>query len=87
MSKTNKKCPVCGSNHIIKKGKRNRKQRFQCRDCHLYLCNNPHKKATISVKTPFLILSLSIFSNNGIKPLLSCSLALTSERLFLGTFF
>ncbi|WP_420888409.1 transposase-like zinc-binding domain-containing protein, partial [Capnocytophaga canis] len=33
MSKTNKKCPVCGSNHIIKKGKRNGKQRFQCGDC------------------------------------------------------
>lgn len=29
----NKKCPVCGSNHIIKKGKRNGKQRFQCGDC------------------------------------------------------
>ncbi|WP_392420157.1 transposase [Capnocytophaga canis] len=33
MSKTNKKCPVCDSNHIIKKGKRNGKQRFQCGDC------------------------------------------------------
>ena len=29
----NKKCPVCGSNHIMKKGKRNGKQRFQSGDC------------------------------------------------------
>ncbi|WP_455769054.1 IS1/IS1595 family N-terminal zinc-binding domain-containing protein [Capnocytophaga canimorsus] len=33
MSKTDKKCLVCSSNHIIKKGKRNGKQRFQCGDC------------------------------------------------------
>ena len=45
-----KKCPHCGSNRTKKKGKRNRKQRYMCYDCHVHWGGAKSIKNEVSLK-------------------------------------